>query len=191
MSLIHFSRDTLPELSNFHVLTQPLMLNGQPYATGEHLYQALKYAYFSDRDVAPRPALISEIRCQSTPYKAKILAGGPSGPAPKYEWATALKIRAKHYADQGVVLNARWNEVRVSVMADVERLKFFTNATCRAVLLSTDRGATLVERTDTDDFWGDGRNRRGHNELGKLLTALRNEWMDQGVPTTSPIIHVE
>lgn len=191
MSLVHFSRDTLPELSNFYALPQPLSFNGLQCATSEHLYQAMKYAYFADRAAAPRPALIAEICRQSTPYKAKILAGGPGGMTSRYDWERALKIRAKQYADQGVVLSARWDDVRVSVMADVLRLKFFTSAACRAALLATDRNAVLVERTDTDAFWGDGRDGKGRNELGKLLTALRNEWLDHGVPLIAPVISVE
>lgn len=199
MSITHFSRDSLPELSNFFALPVPLVFGGKPYATSEHLYQAMKYAYFADRDTAPRSpdgghaakrsALIDEIRRQSTPYKAKILAGGPGGMTARYDWERALKIRAKQYADQGVVLDPRWDAVRVQVMADVVRLKFFANPACRAVLLAT--SGTLVERTDTDAFWGDGRNGRGRNELGKLLTALRDEWLVKGVPSEAPVIRVE
>ncbi len=189
MSLIYFSRDSLPELSNFFALPIPLVFCGKPYATSEHLYQAMKYAYFADRDTAPRPALIDEIRRQSTPYKAKILAGGPGGMTARYDWERALKIRAKQYADQGVVLDPRWDAVRVQVMADVVRLKFFANPACRVVLLAT--SGTLVERTDTDAFWGDGRNVRGRNELGKMLTTLRDEWRANGVPSEAPVIRVE
>lgn len=33
----------------------------------------------------------------------------------------------------------------------------------------------LLERTDRDNFWGDGKNHDGGNNLGKLLMDLRNK----------------
>jgi predicted NAD-dependent protein-ADP-ribosyltransferase YbiA (DUF1768 family) len=33
--------------------------------------------------------------------------------------------------------------------------------------------AKLVERTNSDSFWGDGKNRQGENKLGIALMKLR------------------
>ncbi len=190
MTTVHFSRDAFPELSNFYMMDRPIPHDGCTYASSEHLYQALKYGYFANRDTPAVRDLIHDIRRQSTPYKAKVLASGPVQGAPRYDWQRALIDRAKNYAARGVALDPRWNDVRIDVMEDVLRLKFFTDAHCRDVLLATG-SATLVERTDTDRFWGDGRDRRGRNMLGVLLMRIRDEWRVNGVPTTVPIIRLE
>ncbi len=33
----------------------------------------------------------------------------------------------------------------------------------------------LIEHTENDSYWGDGRNGQGKNRLGKLLMKLRTE----------------
>lgn len=185
--IIHFSNANLPQLSNFYALTTPLPFLGASYATSEHLYQALKYAYFQDHRTSMQGvALIEEIRTQSTPYKAKVLASGPPRGKPRYEWQQSLYNRASFYAKQGVTLHPSWEEVKVNVMKDVLRLKFFCNPDCYATLLSTG-DAMLVERTDSDAFWGDGRQGTGQNILGKLLMRIRSD----PFPEKQPVIFLQ
>ena len=43
----------------------------------------------------------------------------------------------------------------------------------RALLLATG-DATLVEHTEQDDFWGDGGDGSGQNQLGRVLMAVRD-----------------
>jgi N-glycosidase YbiA len=43
----------------------------------------------------------------------------------------------------------------------------------RALLLGTG-GAQLIEHTENDDFWGDGGDGSGRNELGRILMAVRD-----------------
>ena len=33
--------------------------------------------------------------------------------------------------------------------------------------------ADLIEHTENDDFWGDGGDGKGRNELGRILMAVR------------------
>ena len=174
--------DHLPELSNFYACV-PLVYNGEEYRTSEHLYQAMKFSYF---DTGANPAyadFVAEIRAQRTPYKAKVLASCRQGG--KYAWQVKLGERAKTYTARGVKLHERWNDVRVSIMENILRYKFWCDAKCRAALMATGN-AELVERTDTDDFWGDGRDRKGANMLGKLLVKIRNEWQTKGVSYKMP-----
>ena len=39
--------------------------------------------------------------------------------------------------------------------------------------------ATLIEHTENDDFWGDGGDGRGRNELGRILMAVRQRLRDE------------
>ena len=55
------------------------------------------------------------------------------------------------------------------------------------VILKDTGNAPLVERTDTDSFWGDGKNRRGQNQLGQLLMKIRSE----PILSCMPILSVE
>jgi ribA/ribD-fused uncharacterized protein len=84
--------------------------------------------------------------------------------------------------DRGVKLDERWDSVRVRIMEDVLRLKFWSDSKCCAVLMGTG-DAQLVERTNTDSFWGDGADGKGVNALGKLLMKIRDEWAVKGVPS--------
>jgi len=66
-----------------------------------------------------------------------------------------------------------WDSARVDVMRKALHAKFTQHEVLRVKLLNTGV-AQLIERSDVDDYWGDGRNRRGQNRLGTLLTELRS-----------------
>ena len=68
-------------------------------------------------------------------------------------------------------LREDWEEVKDEVMYRVLTAKFAQNADIRANLLNTGL-RPLIERTP-DSYWGSGRNGRGKNRLGKLLSRLR------------------
>lgn len=182
MNKIEFSTTHYGELSNFHFCV-PLCYNGHEYPTSEHLYQAMKFAYFDNGSNPAYAEFVAEIRNQRTPYQAKTLATCKKGG--RYEWQRKLREKAKTFTDRGVKLDEKWDSVRVSVMEDVLRLKFWSDRRCQAVLLGTGK-TELVERTDTDAFWGDGADRKGENTLGKLLMKIRDEWAMNGVPKDMP-----
>ncbi|KAF8869896.1 hypothetical protein CPB85DRAFT_775765 [Mucidula mucida] len=65
-----------------------------------------------------------------------------------------------------------WSQVRIRKMKEVIFLKFVQHETLLRKLLGTGN-ARLVADFDKDDFWGCGRYKRGCNESGKALMALR------------------
>lgn len=67
-----------------------------------------------------------------------------------------------------------WDQERDAVMRRALQAKFIQHADLRAVLCST-RGATLVEHTTNDSYWGDGGDGSGKNMLGALLQQVRAE----------------
>lgn len=76
---------------------------------------------------------------------------------------------------KSVTLRPNWEEIKVSVMENLLRLKF-QDRTLRNKLLSTGT-ATLVEGNGWGDtFWGvDIKKNAGENHLGKLLMRIRAE----------------
>jgi len=57
-------------------------------------------------------------------------------------------------------------------MREAVEAKFRQHDELRALLLETG-DATLIEHTENDDFWGDGGDGTCHNELGRILMAVR------------------
>lgn len=146
------------ELSNFHVLATPIVHDGREYPTSEHLYHALKYE---------NAAMIELIRTASTPYKAKVLANGKPT---KNAWQRALVAQAAAIGAQ-----PRDDFDKLDAMETALRAKFTADRRSRDALLATGE-AQLIEASPYDYFWGEGANRGGRNELGKLLERLRNEF---------------
>ncbi len=72
-----------------------------------------------------------------------------------------------------------WEHAKLGVMREAVEAKFRQHVTLRALLLSTG-DARLVERTEHDDFWGDGGDGRGRNELGRILMAVRTALRAEG-----------
>lgn len=81
-------------------------------------------------------------------------------------------IAARMGRDRKRKLRHDWERVKVGIMREAVEAKFRQHAELRALLLSTG-DATLVEHTDNDDFWGDGGDGSGRNELGRILMAVR------------------
>lgn len=82
---------------------------------------------------------------------------------------------------RAVTLRADWETVKVGIMYDICKTKFRSNIDLKNSLIETN-GIRLVEGNWWKDyFWGvcDGR---GENELGKILMALREEfiWEETG-----------
>jgi hypothetical protein len=69
-------------------------------------------------------------------------------------------------------LRRDWERVKVGVMREAVEAKFRQHQDLRALLLATG-DAKLVEHSEDDDFWGDGGDGRGRNELGRILMAVR------------------
>lgn len=61
------------------------------------------------------------------------------------------------------------------VMLKAIRAKVEQHPEVKEMLLSTEN-AILVEHTENDHYWGDGRDDLGKNRLGKILMKVRDEW---------------
>ena len=67
-----------------------------------------------------------------------------------------------------------WHSIKVGVMYKAVMAKFSQHYELAQLLLATGT-ARLVERTDIDDFWGDGPDGQGRNQLGRTLMRVRDE----------------
>lgn len=64
-------------------------------------------------------------------------------------------------------------------MEDALYHKFIQHSTARALLLSTgDQSLMFVE--PEDNYWGDGPDGLGLNEIGKVLMRIRNKLREAG-----------
>jgi ribA/ribD-fused uncharacterized protein len=67
-----------------------------------------------------------------------------------------------------------WDRVKLRVMEEAVRAKFFQHESLRQLLIDT--GDTeIVEHTERDSTWGDGGDGSGQNLLGKILMRVRED----------------
>ena len=92
------------------------------------------------------------------------------------------KIKKSHSADEAQRIayanrdkrREDWDDVKISIMEELLRLKIEQNHYVKKKLLQTG-DYMIVEDSPKDDFWGWGSNRDGQNNLGKLWMKLREE----------------
>ena len=92
------------------------------------------------------------------------------------------KIKKSHSADEAQRISYAnrdkrredWDDVKISIMEELLRLKIEQNPYVKKKLLQTE-DYMIVEDSPKDDFWGWGPNRDGQNNLGKLWMKLREE----------------
>ena len=92
------------------------------------------------------------------------------------------KIKKSHSADEAQRISYAnrdkrredWDDVKISIMEELLRLKIEQNPYVKKKLLQTG-DYMIVEDSPKDDFWGWGSNRDGQNNLGKLWMKLREE----------------
>jgi hypothetical protein len=88
--------------------------------------------------------------------------------------ANTPMIAARLGRDRKRKLRRDWESVKIGVMREAVEAKFRQHDELRALLLATG-DAKLVEHTENDDFWGDGGDGKGRNELGRILMAVREQ----------------
>lgn len=72
---------------------------------------------------------------------------------------------------RSVPLRVDWDDVRIPLMLHILRAKFSNPGLMQEL---QDTGTSyLVHQAPWDNFWGNGRDQRGTNQLGKLLMAIR------------------
>jgi hypothetical protein len=67
-----------------------------------------------------------------------------------------------------------WDSKRDNVMLEAVRAKFSQHDDLKQLLLDTG-DARLIEHTENDNYWGDGGDGTGKNQLGKILMKVREE----------------
>jgi ribA/ribD-fused uncharacterized protein len=141
-------------LSNFY--PADIELDGLQWPTVEHYYQAKKSANNEYQSL---------IMNAKTPGKAKRL-GDSRINSPfinKGSWF-------KHHPE---ALRNDWSQVKVLVMTKAINAKFTQNPWL-AELLKDTQPCELIEDSPNDGFWGIGADGHGHNQLGEILMAIRD-----------------
>ncbi len=92
--------------------------------------------------------------------------------------ANSPMIAARMGRDRKRKLRRDWESVKIGVMREAVEAKFRQHDDLRLLLLDTGE-ATLVEHTENDDFWGDGGDGSGRNELGRVLMAVRKRLREE------------
>jgi len=128
--------------------------------------------------------------CFSNYYEAPLLIDGKGYPSTEHYFQSQKfggapheeTIRlAKTPAESKVLgyqkqpgFRADWEQVKFGVMKKGLWAKFSQHQDLQKILLSTGN-QQIVERNDNDAIWGDGKDRKGRNELGKILMQVRDE----------------
>eukprot|EP00339_Tiarina_fusa_P019077 CAMPEP_0117035394 /NCGR_PEP_ID=MMETSP0472-20121206/25136_1 /TAXON_ID=693140 ORGANISM="Tiarina fusus, Strain LIS" /NCGR_SAMPLE_ID=MMETSP0472 /ASSEMBLY_ACC=CAM_ASM_000603 /LENGTH=195 /DNA_ID=CAMNT_0004744843 /DNA_START=129 /DNA_END=716 /DNA_ORIENTATION=- len=71
-------------------------------------------------------------------------------------------------------IRSDWFQINMQVMRKALLAKFSQHPDLLQMLLKT-KDKLLIEHTANDNFWGDGGNGSGRNNLGKLLMKVREE----------------
>ena len=134
----------------------PLENDPIEFTSSEQMFMWFKAVFFRDEEMA------GKILQSQTPQEARDLGQ-----------------QVRNYVDE------EWDKARVDRMRTAVRYKFYQNENLRKQLMDTRYdGKTFVEASYYDRIWGIGYNQDeamnhldnwGHNELGKILTDLRNE----------------
>lgn len=113
------------------------------------LYATVEHAYHAQR--FDDPERIQEIREAENARKA---------------WEIAQEHKSEQRAD--------WNEKKLEVMEDLLRAKVEQHPSVKEALIASE-GLLIVKYEPDDAFWGDGKDGKGRNEMGKLWMKLRKE----------------
>lgn len=71
-------------------------------------------------------------------------------------------------------LRSDWDEVKDEIMRSALHAKFTQHPELKSLLLATGE-AIIVEHTENDNYWGDGRDGTGRNMLGIMLMEIRSQ----------------
>lgn len=116
-----------------------------------HLYSSVEEAYQAARFMGSAEDLVERIKHTYSAHEAQKIA---------------KENRSMQRPD--------WEEIKLSVMEELLRLKVQQNPYVKEKLLQT-RDYQIVEDSPKDSFWGWGPDRTGENRLGKLWMKIREE----------------
>ena len=179
MSAIMFYEKTAPfyEFSNFY--TDPksnISIQGKTWINVEQYFQAMK---FYVPDSPEHMEYFNIIQSSDSPMKCMTLGrqkvrGGYAG-----KWLvnkTSDKRSLNEVIEKYKNLKIRddWNSVRDDVMYDALVAKFAQNQKLKRTLIDTG-DIDIIEASPRDSYWGWGSDKKGQNQLGKLLMKVRSE----------------
>jgi ribA/ribD-fused uncharacterized protein len=146
----------LAVLSNFETQHPIVLENGEIALSGEHAFQAWKHKGTSLYDK------ILQARTSTgkvSPYLAKKLGRGSTQTGVGRLNQDAIK---------------KWNQDRINVMYQIIFYKFTQHSDLKQILLET-KNAQLIENSPWDSYWGNGKDGKGKNMLGKTLMKVRED----------------
>lgn len=136
-----------------------------------------EYGEFSN--FAPYPITLKGKRWPTSEHYFQAQKFASSRDQEEIRAANTPMLAASWGRDRKRKLRRDWERVKVAVMREAVEAKFRQHDELRALLLDTG-DATLVEHTENDDFWGDGGDGSGRNELGRILMAVRDRLRQDG-----------
>jgi ribA/ribD-fused uncharacterized protein len=157
-------------LSNFSKNPFESVLYGYPedsekyeWPTVEHYFQAAKFSGPGENNLK----YAQEILKQKTPALAKRLGSNRNPP-------NGAKIREDWDKETEHLLNDIILKTKDIIMINAIKEKFSQNQDIQKGLLDT-FPKILIEKSQTDNYWGSGRNGEGLNMLGKIIIDYRNK----------------
>ncbi|MEW8438213.1 MAG: NADAR family protein [Candidatus Thiodiazotropha taylori] len=154
IKFFHRDRIDFPFLSNFYPAN--FELDGLNWPTVEHYYQAQKSDNHDYRLL---------IMNANTPGKAKRIGDSRIN--------TPLINKSSWFRQHPESLRDDWTRVKVLVMTAAINAKFTQNPWLGELLRDT-QPCELIEDSPNDNFWGIGSSEHGHNQLGEILMAVRD-----------------
>ena len=128
----------------------PVTIGGLEYPTTEHYFQSMKF-------IVTDPEYAEVIRQAKTPGESKKLGGSRDHPIDP-GWADKKGLQGKS----------------IVYMRKALFSKAFQNKKFREALIGTEK-REIIEASPYDSYWGEGKDKKGKNMLGKLLMELRND----------------
>ncbi|HMP29088.1 MAG TPA: NADAR family protein [Saprospiraceae bacterium] len=126
----------------------PVIIDGLYYLTTEHFFQSMKFAN-SD------PEYAELVREAKTPLESKRLGKSREHPIDE-KWADSREGQGNS----------------IVIMRKALLCKALQHPEFKETLLSTGK-REIIEASPYDSYWGEGKDKKGKNMLGKLLMELR------------------
>lgn len=89
-----------------------------------------------------------------------------------------MDVRSAKQVGKTLLLRMDWPQVKLDIMLDLVRQKFFNNPELAQLLLKTGNAQLVEGNWWNDTFWGVCRG-KGENHLGKILMKVRAELTDR------------
>jgi ribA/ribD-fused uncharacterized protein len=157
------------EFSNFYIA--PFECDGRTWLTSEHYFQANKFAhcleYFQLISECDSPLKVFSMARQKymTGYHAKCVINKKTNKMLVNDAITQYK---------SLTIDSEWDSKKDAVMKKALVAKFSQHPKLKELLLQTEN-AVLIEASPRDDYWGEGKHKKGLNRLGQLLMEIRKE----------------